>query len=124
ASERERLHRLPNRVRAAREARAFIFGELHLDDILQSAATELAGYAEKNPRDSVLTFQPRGARKYAALVQDDRFHHLHRASRGRVVSRSGLQVLDDLGSAATSTGNYGIELRALQQLRNRNPAHG
>ena len=62
-------------------------------------ASELAGHAEEEILHAVLAFEPRGARQNASLIVDDRFGHLHRARRRRVVRRAGLEVLHDLGAA-------------------------
>src|ERR1700691_3953457 len=117
--ELDRGHRLPDGVRALREVRALGRRELDLVDFLQATPSELAWDAEEEIPHPILPFEPGGARQHTLLVPDDRFDHLDRG-RGRcVVRRPGLEMLDDLGAAIARAHDHRVELRLVEQLRDR-----
>src|SRR5690348_13361998 len=118
----DRLHRPAHGVRALRERRTLIRGQLDLVDLLEPLAAELARYAEEEILQPVLAREPRGARENAMLVERDALAHLHRRGGRRVVGRARLQVLHDLRTAGARALDDLVERLAIEQLRHRNAA--
>src|SRR5215217_2442532 len=94
-SELEHSLRFEHGLRTLLQRRALVGGELDLDDLLETLATELAWHAEEVAAHAKFTLEERRARQDALLVVHDRLDHLHRTGGRRVVRRPGLEVLHD-----------------------------
>src|SRR5512140_2341425 len=121
-SQGHRRHRLAHRIGALRERRALVVGERHLEDLLEPGSAQLARHAKEYSGLPVLTLQPCGTWQNALLIERDRFAHLHDRRRRRVERRARLQILHDLGAAVAGAIDDRVELRLVEQLRDRNAA--
>src|SRR5688500_16060853 len=108
-SELENAHRLAHRLGALAKNGALLRREPDFDDLLEPLSPKLARDAEEKAGHSVLALEPGGARQHTLLVANDRFRHLHRRGRGRVVRGARLQKFDDLGAAVARSDDDRVE---------------
>src|SRR5439155_8357744 len=93
------LHGFQHRIRALLQRCLLVRRQLDFNDLLQPLAPQLARHAEVHALHAVLALEPRGTGQNALLIADDGFRHLHGARRRRIVRRSRLEELHNLGAA-------------------------
>src|SRR6185437_6750593 len=94
-----------------------LFGrELDLDDLLEALGTKFARNADVEAADAVLALKIGGAGEDLLLVLEDGFNHLDCGSRRSVLSRAGLEVLDDLGATVGGAGFKLLEAGGFDEL--------
>src|SRR5438067_11437802 len=104
------------------ERGVFVRRELDLDDLLEPARAELAGYADEEIAHAVLALQKHRTRYDLVLVEEDCLDHINHRRAGRVpCARS--DELCDLGAAASRPRDDAIDRRLVHEIGNRNARH-
>src|SRR5208282_5876814 len=103
----------------------FLFGrQLDFYDLLDALGAEFYGDAYKKSVNAVLSVEVGGAGENLLFVLENGFNHFGRGGRGGVISRSGLEIFDDLGAPVSGALHDGIEAVFRDQFGDGNTSDG
>src|SRR5512138_1740631 len=116
--------RLLHGVDGLREHRALLVVQLELDHPLDAGRADHHRHPDEEPLLAVLTVEVRRAREDALLVAQVALRHRDRRRGRRVEGRPGAEERHDLAAPLARALEDRVELRLVEQLRERRAVHG